>query len=107
MILRVSCSGGERGLDSSTWLRAEMAILQRDSRRRAGMRERAHFLSAARVCLSSEAREAAKLGGEVGRCEAQTEEMISRQGCKLAQADSNLKKFERRIVVVTWMMRGT
>ena len=66
MICLVSCSGRERGLDSSTRSRAEMAILQRDSRSGAGTRERAHFLSVARVCLSHEAREAPAFSNEVG-----------------------------------------
>ena len=70
------------------------------------MRERAHFLRPARVFLSREAKVEAELVVVVGRGEAQTEWIISRQGWKLAQPGSNLKKLDRGIVVVTWTMRG-
>ena len=43
---------------------------------------------------------------EVGRGEAQTERIVSRQGWKFAQPGSNLKKLGRGIAVVTWMRRG-
>ena len=106
MNLHVSCFGGERGLDSSTWPRAEMAYLQRDSRSGVGMRERAQDLRSPLHFFITTARMAAEFVEEDGEGE-QHFVMISLHGRKLDQPGSNLKKLERGVVVVTCMMRGT